>query len=142
MAPDAIEKLAESTVETSGERLRRQKVEKEAARIANNKEWESDKIKAMESNDIVSKGLVFPTEVMNAQSGLNTPSSSRGVYSTFDPASIPDKTAGEKLAETNAAYKKSIQRPREETDWQKASAAANRSISSDFGAELESILKK
>jgi len=142
MAPDVIEKLAESTTEDSGQRLRREKAEKEAAKVASHKEWEKDQIKAMEQNDIVAKGLVFPTEVMNAQPGLGSPSASSGVYGKFDIDSIPEKTAGEMISEKNAEYKKSIQRPKEQVDWQKANKAASRSISDDFGAEIETLLKK
>ena len=141
-APDAIEKLAESTEEDSGARLRRQKAEKEAAKVTNHKEWEGDQIKAMAENDIVSKGLVFPTEVMNAQPGLGSQMSSSGVYGKFDLKSLPEKTAGEMISEKNAAYKKSIQRPKEVIDWQSNNKAPSRSISNDFGSAIESLLKK
>ncbi|TRZ80661.1 hypothetical protein D4R86_03950 [bacterium] len=107
--PNAIEQLAESEKEDTGVRLARERDERELAKEAKNRDWEQEKIASMKHLDIIPKGNVFPTEVMNAQPGLNTPSSQMGVYAKFDVDSIPEKTQGEKIAEANETRRKSIQ---------------------------------
>lgn len=140
--PDAIRKMAEGKEEDSGERIRRQLKEKEEAKKQAHMEWQKDIVKAMEHKDIVPKGVVFPTESLNAQPGLNRPSGSMGVYSKFDPASIPDKTAGEMIREQNAAERKRIN-PRTEkvkTEFERSHQSA-RSISETFAEELKKFVK-
>jgi len=139
--PNAIEQLAESEKEDTGMRLARERNERELAKEAKNKEWEQDKIDSMEHADIIPKGNVFPTEVMNAQPGLNTPSSQMGVYAKFDVDSIPDKTEGERIAEANETRRKSIQGEDKAKGGFQMNKAPVRSISDDFGDALKKALK-
>ena len=141
-SPDAIEKLANDTTEDSGARLKREKVEKENRKVAEKANWEKEKIDAMPHRNIVSKGTVFPTESMVAQSGLNSPSSQMGVYAKFNPASIPEKTEGEKLAEQNKTRKQSIQRDVVEDNWESPRSQSLRGVSDTFADSLKKFLKK
>jgi hypothetical protein len=95
----------------------------------------------MEGNDIIPKGNVFPTEVMNAQPGLNNSSSQMGIYSDFDPAELPEKTKGEMLAEANEERRKSIQGEAKDKEWSSDGKSAARGISDTFGDELKKHLK-
>ena len=140
--PNAIQQLAESLKDDTGERLRKEKKAKEEQKTANHKTWEQEKIAEMANSDIIPTGLVFPTESLNANAGLSTPSSQRGVYAKFNPDSIPDKTAGEKIADQNKEHKESIQRPKQIDDWQKPCTQQTLSISSSFGESLKAALKK
>lgn len=141
--PDAIGKMINNTVQDNGTRLKAEKAAKEAAKVAEKKNWEDNKLKAMEDNKMLPRGNVFPTESMVAQSGLNSPSSQQGVYAKFDPASIPEKTKGEQIAENNEARKKSIQRDaNKEDEWQKPQTQSARGISDVFSSELAKFLKK
>ena len=96
----------------------------------------------MVGKDIIPTGSVFPTESLNANTGLNNPSSQGGIYSKFDLASIPDQTVGEKIASQNKEYKESIQRPKTQDDWEKPCKQSYRSISDSFGQELAALLNK
>lgn len=140
--PDAIGKLAESKDLDTGARLKQQIKDKDIAKKAAHMEWQNDIVKAMEHKDIVPKGNVFPTESLTANTGLNRPSGSMGVYAKFDPASIPEKTAGEKIKEQNAEYRKSIN-PRSEkakVEFEKAHQAS-RMVSDTFTEELKKYIK-
>jgi len=139
--PKAIEQLAESDTEDTGVRLAKEREERESAKETRHQDWEQEKIKAMKHIDIIPKGNVFPTEVLDAQPGLNNPSSQMGVYADFDKASIPEKTQGEKLAEANEARRKSIQGEDKVKDDFRMNKAEVRSISSDFGDALKKALK-
>ena len=132
--PGAIESLANSEVEDTGERLRRENEERAASREAKHKEWEQDKIDAMEKSEIIPKGSVFPTEAMNAQPGI------KGDLFDFDK--VPDKTAGEKIAEGNEEHRKEIQGEDKEEHEFTLKSASVRGISDTFGSELEKALKK
>jgi hypothetical protein len=140
--PYAIEQLAKSTEDDTGVRLKKEIAAKEAQKLKNHSDWQKEKIAAMDKLDIVSKGTVFPTESLNASTGLNKPSSQMGVYAKFDPSSIPEKTKGESLASINAKHKESIQRPKVENDWEKPSRQSARSISDDFVTALASKLEQ
>ncbi|MFA7219359.1 MAG: hypothetical protein WC119_02525 [Synergistaceae bacterium] len=140
--PDAIEQLANSKVEDNGERLKGQAAAKEAKKVQDRKDWEQEKISEMSKRDIIPQGVVFPTEVLNAQTGLNSPSSQMGVYAKFDPSSIPEKTAGEQIVEKNKEHRESIQRPKHEDDWQKPSHQSSRSISGTFADALAESISK
>ena len=140
--PNAIGELAESSVDDTGVRLRKEQEAKEAQKEANHAEWQQEKIAEMSQGDIIPKGTVFPTETLNAHTGLNRPSSQSGVYGTFDPTSIPEKTAGEQIAEKNEERKASIQRPKVEDNWEKPCKQNSRSISDSFGNSLAELLKK
>lgn len=140
--PLAIEQLAESEEDDTGVRLHKEQEAKAAQKKANHGEWEQEKIAEMSQGDIIPKGSVFPTETLNANTGLNNPSSQYGVYAKFDINAIPDLTAGENIAERNKQYKESIQRPKQEDDWQKPCKQTSMSISDSFGTELEALLKK
>jgi len=140
--PDAIKNLFESQTEDNGARLKRQLEDKEAAKKQAHMEWQDNIVKAMEHKDIVPKGKVFPTEAMNAQPGLNGPSSSMGVYSKFDPESIPEKTAGEQIKEQNDAHRKWMN-PRSEKakpEFER-SHQSSRGISDTFAEELKKYQK-
>jgi hypothetical protein len=132
--PTAIDDLIASTEEDTGARLRRESVEKEAAKKTNREEWESEKIKAMDGKEILPHRRVFPTESMNAQPGI------RG--EVFDYSKMPDKTTGEQLKEMNVERKKEIRG--EEKGKYEFVLAKNpaRSISEDFSSELAKHLKQ
>jgi hypothetical protein len=139
--PKALDKLYASQDEDTGQRLRREREEREAAMAEGHKAWEQSHVEAMTSTDDINipQGVVFPTEVMNAQPGLT---GDMGVYGKFDPDSIPEKTAGESLAEQNETRKAGIQRG-EETDrsWDELKAAPTRMISDSFTDELKKFMK-
>ena len=140
--PYAIEQLAKSAEDDTGVRLKKELAAKEAQKVKNHSEWQKEKIAAMDKIDIVPKGTVFPTESLNASTGLNKPSSQMGVYAKFDPSSIPEKTKGESLSSVNAKRKESIQRPKVVNDWEKPSMQSARSISDDFVNALASKLEQ
>jgi len=140
--PDAIKKLSESEAEDNGAKIKRQLKEKEEAKKVAHMQWQKDIVDAMEHKAIIPKGNVFPTESMNAQPGLGTPSSKMGVYAKFDPESIPEKTAGEKIKDQNAAYRKSInsrtEKPKAEFEM---SHQSSRAISDVFSEQLKKYVK-
>jgi hypothetical protein len=138
--PSAIEQLANSEVESTGERLARQAKEKQEQKALEHQQWQQDKVDAMEHRDELPKGTVFPTESMNAQPGLNTPSSQMGVYSNFDVDSIPEKTAGEQIADQNEARRQAIRGEEKEKHEFKIQSEASRSISDDFTESLKKNL--
>jgi hypothetical protein len=138
---DAIKNLIEDTQEDTGARLKKENEQKRQAKKQNHVEWQKDKIEAMSELDIVSKGKVFPTESLNAQPGVRD--SFVGAYSKFDPKTIPDKTAGEKLGEKQEERKQSIQRKSEkDNDWQNLKSASNGMVSDSFSDSLKKNLKK
>lgn len=140
--PDAIKNLFESETEDTGTRLKRELAEKETAKKQAHMKWQEEIVEAMEHKEIVPKGVVFPTESMNAQPGLNGPSSGMGVYSKFDPDSIPEKTAGEMIKEQNEAERIRIN-PRVEKEEPKfeMSHQSSRSISDTFAEQLKKFVK-
>lgn len=107
--PTAIEQLAKSEQEDNGVRLAREAREREEAGVKRHAEWQKNKTDEMEHFNDLPRGTVFPTEVMNAQPGLNSPSSQMGVYASFDKDSIPEKTIGETISEKNTERKEKIQ---------------------------------
>jgi len=140
--PDAIGKLAKSETEDTGARLAREAKERQEEAIKRHQTWEEDKINAMEHNKDLPKGTVFPTEVMNAQPGLNNPSSQMGVYAKFDKDSIPEKTIGESLAGRNEDRRKEIQGTDKEHHEFGLQAEATRTISDPFVDALKKSLGK
>lgn len=141
--PDAIEQAANSDELDTGVRLRNEKAQKEAAKKQAHVDWQDDLVGRMKKLDIVPKGSVFPTEMLHAQSGLNTPSSSEmGVYAQHDPNDIPDKTPGEQLKDKATAHREAIQRPKQDNDWERPSREASRSISETFADALKDALGK
>lgn len=141
--PKAIEEYISAGTEDNGARLQKEKAQKEAQKKQNHKDWQNEKIASMEKSDILPKGKVFVTESMNAQPGIKTPTTQMGIYSDFDPKNLPDKTAGEQLAEKNVTSRKSIQREEKNTkEWEVMNKASYRSLSEDFGSELDGLLGK
>lgn len=131
--PDAIENFSRS--EDTGERLRKENEEKSKERQSNHKEWEKEKLDEVFGNDIIAKGKVFPTEVMNAQPGLDTSASK---VANFKAEDLPDKTHGEQISENNDKRRESIQRETtNKDDWQKLSTSSKREISGDFVEALQ-----
>lgn len=139
--PDAIKQFVESEKIDTGARLKAEKQAREDAKKVAHAEWQKNLVDAMDKKDIVPKGNVFPTEVMNAQSGLNSPSSQMGVYAKFDPKNIPEKTAGEKIKDSREEWNRSIQRPDKVKTEFKMDKASTRSISEVFGEELKKRVK-
>jgi len=139
---DAIKTLAESAEEDTGARLRRENKERENQKVQKHQDWEKEKIEAMAGSEILPRGKVFPTELMNAQPGLSTPSSQMGVYAKFDPKDIPEKTAGESIKEGNEQKRKSIQRDVTKTEWQEVKSSSQGTISDAFAAALKKNLGK
>jgi hypothetical protein len=77
--PDAIKTMVESTEQDNGARLKEQIKAKETAKKQAHAEWQKDIVDSMEHKEIVPRGNVFPTESMNAQSGVSSPSCQGGV---------------------------------------------------------------
>lgn len=132
--PDAISKLAESTIEDNGARLRRQNLEKEEAKKTRHDEWQQEKIASMEGKEILPNRYVFPTESMNAQPGIKG--------EVFDFSKIPDKTEGEKIRESNEARRKEIRGEEKDKYEFKLERSANRGISDTFADELKKHLNQ
>ena len=129
--PNAIENFVKSEVEDTGARLKRENQEKEAQKQTNHKAWEQEKVAAMKGSQIIPRGNVFPTEVMNAQPGI---------YTQIDPKDLPERTMGESLAGMNADRKKSIRGESKKHEFV-PSRSAVRGISDTFADELLKQLK-
>ena len=139
--PDAIEAMANSEVEDTGARLRRENEERFSSREAKHQAWENEKLAAMEGSEIIPKGSVFATEVLNAQPGLNSDKIHMGVYSDFDLKDMPDRTDGERLAELNEERRQEIQgAPKEDHEFISESHQA-RGISDTFAEQLKKHIK-
>lgn len=141
--PDAIGNLVNSDKMDNGARLAKEREDKLAQKQANKKQWEQDIIDSMVHKDIVAKGKVFPTEMLNAQPGLSSPASQR-IAGKFDPEAVPERTAGEKIKEQNEVRKASISRPKEDSKWQgpEDNGAKLRGVSDIFGDALKKALGK
>jgi len=139
--PKAIEKMVESSEEDTGARLKRILKEKEETKKQAHSDWQKDKVASMAKNDIVPKGVVFPTESLNAQPGLSSPSSKMGVYAKFNPEVIPEKTAGEQIKSNNEERKRAIQREEKAKPEFEMSHQSSRKISDVFSEELKKHLK-
>jgi len=138
--PDAIGDYIKTNEVDNGKKLAEQKAQKELDKKAAHEQWENDKIEDMKYNSIIPKGNVFLTQGLDAHSGIKD--NVMGVYSDFDLSDLPEKTDGEKIAENREAARKSIQRPEKDTkEWEQMSRQKTRSISEDFGSELEKALK-
>jgi len=140
--PNAIQELASSKSRDNGTRLAEERKAKEAKIKQNHSDWEQSKIQAMSGNELLPHGVVFPTEVMNAQSGISDSVSRPSVYAKFDPDLVPEKTEGETISERNNERRASIQREEKENrEWEELKAAPTRSISDTFSSELKKFLK-
>ena len=137
--PDAIKQLAESKTLDNGERLRREIIAKDKQKIKDHKDWQQGKIDDMKGSDIIPRGTVFPTESLNASTGLGRQPVHGGVYGTSND--IPNFTEGEKISSQNEERKSSIQRHREADVWEKPSRESSRQISDSFAESLASHLK-
>jgi hypothetical protein len=132
--PNAIGKLAESSKEDNGERLRRENKEKEESKKTRHNEWQEAKVASLQNDKALPNRSVFPTESLNAQPGI------RG--NVFDFTTVPEKTEGEKIREANEDRKKNI-RGNEKAKYDfSAQKAPTRSISEDFSSELKKALNK
>jgi len=140
--PNKIKEMSESKIIDTGARLRQENIDKASAKVQERKDWEKNVIAAMEKKDIVPHGNVFPTEVMNAQSGLRNPSSQMGVYSKFDKSDIPELTEGEKIRESRKEWNDGMKRVAKEKATFEMSKHSSREISDTFGDELKKALKK
>ena len=141
--PNAIESFANEEAEDTGARLRRENEEKAKSREEKHQAWQDEKVASMEGSEILPRGSVFATEVMNAQPGLDSDKIHMGVYSDFDLKDMPDRTDGEMLAEANEQRRKSIQgstKDREEYDF-KPSMNPVRGISDTFAEALKKHVK-
>jgi hypothetical protein len=139
--PDAIGALANNEQEDTGERLRRENEERSKQREVNHQDWQEEKLAEMENNEIIPKGSVFATEVMNAQPGLDSDKLHLGVYSDFDLKDMPDKTDGERIAEQNEERRQEIQgAPKEDHEFKPEKNPA-RGISDSFAEELKKHIK-
>lgn len=132
--PKAIEKLADSTEEDTGSRLRRENEEKEASKKTKHQDWEKEKIEAMTGKEILPNRYIFPTECLNAQPGIKG--------EVFDYSKLPERTAGEQLKGINEERKKQIRGEEKGKHEFAVSKNPSRSISDDFGSELEKHLKQ
>jgi len=131
---DAIKTMVECETEDNGARLRRENQEKTESKKAEHKRWEDEKIASMEKLEIVPKGNVFPTESMNAQSGIKA--------EPFDFSTVPEKTDGEKIAEANEQRRKVIQGQKKEKHEFELNKAPTRQISDTFAESLKKALSE
>jgi len=132
--PNAIKKMIESKTEDTGAKLKREKKEKEVSRKNNHEEWQKEKIEAMSGKEIIPNRKVFPTEVLNAQSGI------RG--EVFDFNGIPDKTDGEKFKDAQVERKKNIRGEEKQKHEFNLQAETKANVSDSFAEELKKYLKK
>ena len=144
--PDAIEQFANSDELDTGVRLKQQAEDRKKQIQQSNKEWEDSKTKnlkeALGNTNMYSRGSVFLTESMDAQTGLNNPSSQMGVYSDFSKDDIPDKTEGEKLHDVANSRRESIQRESKESHKFELEEPHKSSVGSDFAESLKRELNK
>lgn len=144
--PNAIEQFAESDAMDTGEYLRQQSEARKNEIQQSNKEWEDSKVnelkEAMKGSNMYGRGNVFLTEAMDAQPGLNTPSSQMGVYADFSKDDIPDRTDGEKLKEQAESRRQSIQRESKENHEFELKKAPTADISDIFTESLKKELGK
>jgi len=136
--PNAIKNYAESVVEDTGERLRRENQAKEAQKELNHRAWEQDKMDAMDGSEIIPKGSVFQTEALDAQTGIGTLASDRANINADD---IPELTPGEQLAQKSEAHRKSIQGEEKESHEFELKSSSVRGISDTFAEELKKFVK-
>jgi hypothetical protein len=138
--PDALDRLWNSEEESNGERLAREAKERVEARKAKHEEWQSEKVAQMKADDFQAQGVVFPTEVGNVGSGIS--SSFMGAYSDADLQNLPEKTAGESLANQNEQRKASIQRESKgnSKDWDTVKPSPSVRVSDHFTEELKKRL--
>lgn len=143
-SPNAIEDLFNSKELMTGERLKIEKEQRKQARIEAHADWQNDKIKSMPNMDIVPKGVVFPTEVLKANTGIGNGSSEFGIYAkTNQMESLPEKTTGERLKDMNMERKSSIQREHDKFSWDNVdTGAAYRTTSEVFTDSLKNLLNK
>lgn len=141
LASDKLDRLANSEEIDTGVRLREerkirdQKIEEEKA-----SQWKEIGDAATEGMKGYTSGTVFPTESLVANSGIHSKKS--GVYSDFDPNSIPDLTEGEMIKSANEQRRKSIQKEKQEDrSWDKIEKANVRTISDDLADGLKKFLK-
>lgn len=139
--PDAIKDLSEGKTIDTGARLKAEKQAKVDAKIQEKKDWEKSLIEAMTRRDIVPHGNVFPTECLNANTGLNNPSSRMGVFAKFDVDSIPEFTEGEKIKQSQKESKESIQRPSKEKAEFRMAKAEVAGVSDIFAEQLKKFVK-
>jgi len=140
--PGALDRLFSSPEESSGERLAREAIEREEAKKANHQKWQEEKVAQMEADGFEAQGVVFPTEVGNVGSGIS--GNFMGAYSEADLKDLPERTAGEQLADQNEARKASIQREGEVVEgakeWDRIKASPSRMVSDHFTEELKKHL--
>ena len=144
--PNAIGEFAESDTKDTGEYLREQAENRKKEIQQSNKEWEDSKVDelkdALKGSNMTGRGSVFLTEALDAQPGLNTPSSQMGVYADFSKDDIPDKTQGEQLHEQAEARRQSIQRGDKEAHEFELNKAPTADISDIFTEALKKELGK
>jgi len=138
--PGAIERLEESETFTPGEKLVFDNFERSKKREREHQAWQEEKVAEMQADGFEAQGVVFPTEVGNVGSGVS--SSFMGAYSEADLKNLPEKTAGESLAQQNETRKASIQRETksENRTWEETKAAPSRMVSDHFTEELKKHL--
>ena len=139
--PDAIKEMVESDIPDTGARLAAEKAAREQLKSDEHTAWKQNKIEAM-SKQLMPSGRVFPTESLNAQSGIK--SSIMAAHSTFDPEKdLPAQTEGEMIKEKNASRKQSIQREEvADNDWDSAKQQSSFGISDTFAESLKKHLRK
>jgi hypothetical protein len=135
--PNAIKEYIESNEDT-GARLKKQKADRLEQKKSEHNGWQQEKISQMENSEIIPKGMVFPTECLNAQSGIKQ--STMGVYSKYDIKDIPDKTKGELIAESNEKRRKEIQGEDKEKFEFSLKKASTFEISSSLTEELKKLM--
>ncbi len=132
--PNAIDKLANSSKEDTGARLRRENKEKQNRKIARHNEWQKEKVDTLKKNDAVPGRKIFPTESLNAQPGIKG--------EVFDYTNLPEKTEGESIKDKNEDRKNKISRESKQKHEFKVEKNPTRQISEDFNDQLKKFLKK
>jgi hypothetical protein len=109
-------------------------------------DWEAEVLASMKEKNILPDEGIHRVE--SNQSQMHTPNVGTGQFSIADSFSersdtAPEKTAGERIAESNDVRKESIQRSKEDgSDWNDVHSSSHSKISDSFFDSLKASLGK
>lgn len=139
--PNAIGEMLADSKEDNGMRLKRHIETKKHAKVIDHELWEKSKMEYHKDGSYFVNRSVFPTESLNAHTGLNR-STINGVFSDVSYDDIPDRTMGEKIAQSNKERSDSIRREKKDYDWEAEINSKNTEISDVFFKNIEKELRK
>lgn len=137
-APDAIAKIAEE--KDHGEIIREQNDRRRAETVFSKDSWEAEKLAAMDGRAVAAGATpgLRRTDSVEAQRHSASPAWAQSIKPDPAKAEMPEKTAGEKLADAAEQRRKGIQRDKPQDDWNKVKPLVRAAI----GDELVDALKK